>query len=132
VDVIHCRLPQDREAVLVAAEEVSRELSLPPSWLSEDVGLYVWTLPQGWENRRRKVGVYGRLKVYAASRFDLIAMKFIAHRERDREHLMQMNVTSHELNSVRKYLDELSKQHPDQLGRIEMARQYVNGWEVQQ
>ena len=62
----------------------------------------------------------------------MIAMKFIAHRERDREHLMQMNVTSHELNSVRKYLDELSKQHPDQLGRIEMARQYVNGWEVQQ
>jgi Nucleotidyltransferase of unknown function (DUF6036) len=102
-----------------------------PSWLSEDVGLYAWTLPQGWENRRRKIGVYGRLKVYAVSRFDLIAMKFIAHRERDLEHLAKMNVTSDELDSVRKYLDELAEQYPDQAGRIEMARQYVNGWEVQ-
>lgn len=130
VDVIHFHLPEDRDAVLAAAGLATRELSLPPSWLSEDVGLYEWTLPEGWRDRRIEVGVYGRLRVYAASRIDLIAMKFIAHRERDLEHLAQMRVTAAELSFVRCYLDALNKEHSDQTGRIEMARAYVEGWKV--
>ncbi|MCY2952409.1 MAG: DUF6036 family nucleotidyltransferase [Planctomycetota bacterium] len=131
VDVIHCRLPQDRDAVMAAAEEVGRELSLPPSWLSEDVGLYAWTLPEGWEYRRVHVLAQNHLRVYAASRLDLIAMKFVAHRERDLEHLFQMRVRTDELSFVRDYLDALVIRHPNESGRIEMARQYVDGWEVQ-
>src|SRR5215211_3236453 len=46
---------EDREAVLTAAEEAARELQLPPSWLSEDVGLYAWTLPTGWQKRRVRI-----------------------------------------------------------------------------
>lgn len=130
VDVIHFRLAQDREAALVAAEEAARVLSLPPSWLSEDVGLYAWTLPDGWEERRVWVGSFGQLHVYAVSRFDLIAMKFIAHREGDLEHLAQMNVAPAELEFVRSYLDALAVEHADQIGRIEMARQYVEQWEA--
>ncbi|MGE5610568.1 MAG: DUF6036 family nucleotidyltransferase [Bacillota bacterium] len=131
VDIIHCRLPQDREAVLAAAVEAGKELALPPSWISEDVGLYAWTLPEGWESRRVLIGTYGRLRVYAASRLDLIAMKIIAHRERDLEHLVQMKVKPEELGFVRRYLDALVQQRGDEMGRIEMARQYVDGWEEQ-
>ena len=105
-------------------------LSLPPSWVSEDVGLYAWTLPGGWEKRRVAVAPFGQLHVYAAGRPDLIAMKFIAHRERDLEHLAQMRVTAAELDFVRGYLDSLATEHPEQAGRIEMARRYVDDWEV--
>src|SRR5205085_4507326 len=92
VDVIHYRLPQDREDVLIAAADAGRELSLPANWLSEDAGLYAWTLPDGWETRRVRIDAFGRLHVHAASRLDLIAMKFTAHRERDLEHLVRMDV----------------------------------------
>lgn len=131
VDVLHCRLPQDRDAVLEAAEVVGRELSLPPSWISEDVGLFAWTLPEDWRARRVHVLTHGHLQVYAASRLDLIAMKFVAHRERDLEHLTHMRVRAEELAFVRDYLDVQAIRYPNELGRIEMARQYVNGWEVQ-
>jgi hypothetical protein len=124
-------LPQDREAVLVAAAQAGRALSLPGSWLSEDVGLHAWTLPEGWEGRRVLVGTFARLRVYTASRPDLIAMKFIAHCERDLEHLAQMNVGQAELPFVLRYLEALMRQYPGEAARIEMARQYVDAWEVQ-
>jgi hypothetical protein len=66
VDLIRCWRSEARDAVLAAAGEVGRELSLPPSWLSEDVGLYAWTLPKGWEHRRVMVAAHRRLRVYAA------------------------------------------------------------------
>lgn len=130
VDMIHCQLPQDRDAVLSAAAEVGRRLPLSPGWFSEDVGLYEWTLPPNWEARRVPVGAFGHLHVYSVSRLDLIAMKFISHRERDLEHLMQMNVSAAEREFVLHYLDSLAQDHPDEFGRIEMARRYAEAWEV--
>lgn len=67
--------------------------------------------------------------MYAASRVDLIAMKFVAHREGDLEHLSLMKVTTDELSFVREYLDMLAERCPNEMGRIEMARQYVEAWE---
>ena len=68
--------------------------------------------------------------MYAASRLDLIAMKFIAHRERDLEHLAHMRPALEELDFVRGYLDSLARSQSGEMGRIDMARQYVDGWEV--
>jgi hypothetical protein len=132
VDMIHCHLPQDRDAVLDAAGEAAQVLWLPPSWLSEDAGLFAWTLPGGWERRRVPVGTYGRLRVFAAGRLDLMAMKFVAHRGRDLEHLAELAVTAAELEWVRRELDVLAGKYPEQSGRLEMARQYVNGWAAAQ
>jgi len=61
VDVLHFRLPQDRDEVLRVAESAAKDLSLPASWLSEDVGLYAWTLPDDWQFRRVFIASYGRL-----------------------------------------------------------------------
>ena len=127
VDMIDCHLPTDREDVLAAAEDVARDLSLPGAWLSEDVGLFAWTLPRDWQSRVVETGNYGRLRVFAVSRRDLIAMKFLAHRERDLEHLEQMKVTAADLEFVRRHLDSLAGL-ADEAGRVEMARQYVDGW----
>lgn len=57
-------------------------------------------------------------------------MKFVAHRERDLEHLAHMHVKSEELIFVRSYLDALVLHHGDEIGRIDMARQYVDAWET--
>jgi len=129
VDVIHCWPPQDREDVLAAAVEAGRRMRFPGSWLSEDVGLFVWTLPDNWTERRVLVGNFDRLRAYAAGRQDLIAMKFLAHRACDLEHLAAMNVTPAELDFVRRHLDTRIEAYPPEAGRIEMTRRYVNEWQ---
>lgn len=134
VDAIHFRLPQDRDAVLDAAAQVAQEMSLPADWLNDWGGLYAWTLPRGWERRRHHVGTFGKLRVFAASRADLIAMKFIAHRPQDLEHLQQMHVTRRDLTFVRSYLEAMAKlyperRHPEKARQIKMARQYADAWE---
>jgi hypothetical protein len=57
-------------------------------------------------------------------------MKFMAHRERDLEHLVQMKVNAGELEFVRRYLDRLARRCKDELARIQMARQYVAAWNI--
>jgi len=133
VDTLDCQLPQDREAVLAVAEVVCRDLSLPADWLNDWGGLYAWTLPDDWMSRRVPIGEFGQLHVYAAGRSDLIAMKFIAHRERDLEHLQLLNVTEDDKTFVRSYLDHLKERYPagrfpDHAGKVAMATQYLENW----
>jgi hypothetical protein len=133
VDTIHFRAAEDRDAVLDAAEAAGHELSLPADWLNDWGGLFAWTLPDDWESRRVFIGTFGRLRVYAVSRQDLIAMKFIAHRPGDLEHLERMDVTHDDLEFVRRYLNSLADRyppgrHPVEAGTIAMARQYADAW----
>ncbi|MBA3273860.1 MAG: hypothetical protein H0T11_08330 [Chthoniobacterales bacterium] len=135
VDAFHFELAKDREAVLSAGEEVGRELKLPSDWLNDWGGKYTWTLPDDWQSRRIKIGEFGRLRVYAVSRIDLISMKFIGHRERDLEHLQELKVTSSEKEVVQKYLEVLTERYPagrypEEAGRIELARTYLDNWEI--
>src|SRR6185312_9841448 len=112
VDLISCHLPQDREAVLAAAAEAGRELSMPTDWLNDWCGLYAWALPDDWKSRGVKIGQYGSLTVYAVGRLDLIATKFLAHRTRDLEHLQQLGINSDDLKFVRAHLDGLAERFP--------------------
>jgi hypothetical protein len=135
VDAIDFRLPQDRDLVLDTAAVVGRELSLPADWLNDWSTLYAWTLPDDWKSRRVPVGAFGMLDVFAASRFDLIAMKFIAHRPGDLEHLERMNVTAGDLEFVRGYLDAMARsypagRYPTEAGKIAMGREYLKSWET--
>jgi hypothetical protein len=114
VDVIHCQLPNDHEAVMDAAEYAAKVMnSLPSAWFSEDARLFSWQLRDGWESRRVLGGQFGRLKVFSVGRIDLIAMKFAAGRGRDREHLALMKVTESERKEVREWLAALRDSRPD-------------------
>lgn len=128
VDLIHCRLPQDRHAVLETAGEVAKELSLPASWLSDFSGLFAWTLPQGWESRRVLIGTFNRLSVYAVGRHDLLVMKFAAHRSRDLEHLSILNPSLDELRQTDEVLGALAAEFPQYASQIELARDIVAQW----
>jgi hypothetical protein len=107
--------------------------TLPTGWLNDWGGLFAWTLPDDWKKRRTLIAQFGRLKVYAAGRLDLITMKFIAHREADLEHLKLLNVTADDKAFVRSCLDTLDSRypadrHPDYAGRIAMAKEYLHSW----
>lgn len=98
--------------------------------MNEDVGLFAWTLPAGWEERRVLVGQYGRLRVFAASRLDLLAMKFLAHRPYDLEQLQSMRVKRDELKFVQDHLQRLLAEQAGDIGKIKMAMVYANEWRV--
>ncbi|MFZ4575111.1 MAG: DUF6036 family nucleotidyltransferase [Phycisphaerales bacterium] len=94
-------------AVESAAEEVAKELGLARTWLNSNVQLRRDALPDGWESRRVWVGTWGRLRVFAASRVDLIAMKVLAGRAQDLEDIRSMKPRPDDVEFVRRYLDEL-------------------------
>jgi hypothetical protein len=102
-------------------------LELPANWLNSEAGLYAHDLPPRWRLRRVLVGEFGKLRVWALGRRDLIATKFYAHRPVDRLHLASMKVTARELAFVRSYLKERAK---DNAAKAAMALLYVDGWEV--
>ncbi len=95
-------------AVERAAERVAGAIGMPPTWLNSHVQIRRDALPEGWRSRRVWVGAWGRLRVFAASRVDLIAMKVLAGRVQDLEDLGAMQPRADEVEFVRRHLDGLS------------------------
>jgi hypothetical protein len=69
-------------------------------------------------------GHYGRLRVYAAGRLDLIAMKFYAGRPQDIEDLIDLSPTPEERKFVREYIAKIGND-----GRILRALERIDEWE---
>jgi len=106
-DVMVYDPPEAMTAVESAAQVVATELELPSNWLNSDVQMRLDALPDGWERRRISVDMYGRLRVYAASRPDLIAMKVLAGRDQDIEDLQAIRLRADDVQFVCEYLDSL-------------------------
>lgn len=101
-------VPEDaRSAVELAAEHVAGELGLAAAWLNSNVQLRRDALPDDWQRRRVWIGQWGRLRVYAISRVDLIAMKVLAGRAQDLEDIRSMKPRPYDIAFVRRYLDGL-------------------------
>jgi len=94
-------------AVEHAAAEVAAELGLASNWFNSDVQIRRDALPEDWRTRRVMVGTWGSLRVFAASRIDLMAMKVLAGRPQDLEDVRSMRPRSEDLDFVRRYLDRL-------------------------
>ena len=71
------------KAVERAAEVAGKEFGLPDKWFNSHVQWHLNSLPDRWRERRRFVGAYGKLRIFAAGRQDLIVMKLISGRARD-------------------------------------------------
>ena len=128
-DVMVCVPEAALVAVELAAERVADEMSFASHWLNSDVQLRLDALPDGWEHRRIPVGQYGLLRVFAASRPDLIAMKVLAGRDQDIEDLEAMRVRVDDVEFVRAYLDGLSEKGTQQ-NQIDDARIVLDSLEI--
>jgi hypothetical protein len=116
-------------AVEQAAHVVGRELGLPTSWLNSVAQMRIDSLPNGWRERRIRIGQFGPLHVWAVSRIDLIAMKFIAHRAQDLEDLAALNVTTEDVALVERFVQSLrAGRTPSQ--EVEEAMKILRDWEA--
>jgi hypothetical protein len=102
--------------------EVGRKLNLPPSWLSDDCGVSDLLLPRGWRRRVKLILKSGKWKVHAVGRRDLIFMKMIANRARDREHLQIMRPTEAELDFVEHELKVLLRKKQSEHQRAKLTK----------
>ncbi|MBL9149863.1 MAG: hypothetical protein JNM94_14320 [Phycisphaerae bacterium] len=121
--------PDAMLAVESAAAIVAEELQLAHRWLNSDVQTRIDALPHGWERRKVLVGQFGRLRVFAASRLDLIAMKVLAGRAQDIEDLNAMRVRADDLRFVQTYLDDLTARGSNR-EQIEVARMLLDALEI--
>jgi len=124
--------PQDiLGKIELLAETVGGELDLPKNWLNSDVQIRLSPdmLPDGWESRKVAIGPFGKLKVFAVGRIDLIATKFLAHRPADLEHLESFKVTGDERKFAERYLLELGNKGESQ-ANIADALEVVKSWTV--
>lgn len=116
-------------AVEKAAAEVAAQLNLPEKWFNDQAG-QLNVLPDGWRSRRQHVATFGKLKVYAASRLDLLAMKIFAHRAPDREDVQAMGIRPDEVEFVRRYLDMLKvPSRKADLDQVHGAEEYLDAME---
>jgi hypothetical protein len=106
-DVMAALPPDALSTVERAAQELSDEMGLAPNWLNSDVQLRRDALPTTWRSRRVLVGQWGRLRVLAISRLDLLAMKVLSGRPQDLEDIRAIGPTSDDLRFVREYLEAL-------------------------
>ena len=121
--------PEAMTRVELAAREVATELELAPGWLNSKVQMRLDALPDGWEQRKISVDTYGRLRVWAASRPDLIAMKVLAGRDQDIEDLQAMRVRTDDVQFVHEYLDALADKGTKQ-EQIDDAQELLASLEV--
>lgn len=123
-------LPSDMMArVERVAEKIAGDLDLAPNWLNSDVQIRLDALPEGWNQRKILVGIYTRLRVSAASRPDLIAMKVLAGRDQDIEDLQAMRVRRDDVDFVNTYLDKLAEKGTS-LEQIKQARELLSALEI--
>jgi hypothetical protein len=105
-DLMSCCPKEAQGELLKAAAQVAIKKGLPENWLNSQAA-QLNILPDGWQSRRVNIGQFGKLLIYAASRQDLLAMKFYANRPQDREDIINMKPTHREMAYVRKYLNML-------------------------
>ena len=124
-------VPEDAMgAVELAAAQVAGELGLGETWLNSNVQLRRDALPDDWETRRILIGTWGRLRVFAVCRIDLIAMKVLAGRPQDLEDIHSMKPRRDDVEFVRRYLDGLPAKGT-MLNEIDEARELVESLEIQ-
>ncbi len=123
--------PNAMAAVEMAAEIVADEQGLAPNWLNSTVQLRVDALPNGWEQRKVLIDIYGLLHVYAVSRPDLIAMKVLAGRDQDIEDLEAMKIRTDDVEFVLQYLGSLASKGTTH-EQINEAHELLDALEVQE
>jgi hypothetical protein len=79
-------------------------------------------LPVSWQKRLQLVGVFGKLRVKALGRLDLLATKVYAGRAKDRQHLAEMGVTREEITFLRDFVRTLHESYRRRIDAEKIAK----------
>lgn len=93
-------------------EEVGREMNLSPDWINPYYGAFTHYLPADMKTRTKKIFEGKVLNVQALGAEDIIIMKLMAGRNKDRPHLFHLKKLKPNLAIIEKRLEELKKIHP--------------------
>lgn len=90
--------------------EVSQKLNLPKDFINDYFYSFSINLPSDYGDRLLTIYRGNKIIVYALSPVDLLIMKFMAARAKDREHIIQIiKATKPDLQFIENHLMELEK-----------------------
>ena len=107
-DVMEYEPEVAEKAVEQAAEAAGREFDLPEQWFNSHAMWHRDSVPEGWQERRRLIGTYGRLRVFAADRRDLVVMKLISGRPQDLQDVVAL-IRADDVRFIRACLTQMRK-----------------------
>jgi predicted nucleotidyltransferase len=99
----------DLRAIQDRAREVASELDIVPDWLNQHFETFVHVLPSDYAARLRRVLDGKHLKVDALGPEDLLIMKCMAGRDKDRPHARRLLREATDLALVDRHLSELAE-----------------------
>lgn len=107
--------------------EIATELKISADWLNPYYGSFTHYLPQDSHSRMQKVFSGQSLQVNSLGAEDIIIMKLMAGRNKDRPHIMHLKKKKLNLKIVEKRLEELLKIHPSEAQKaLDLFDEYFN------
>lgn len=99
----------DLHRVAAAARAVAAELDIEPDWLNQHFEQYTYVLPSDYGTRLVRVFSGAHLVVDALGPEDLLVMKSMAGRDKDRPHARLLMRRAKDLDLVDRQLSELAR-----------------------
>ena len=124
-DVVHSVPPLTE--LRSAIRKVAQERGLSPDWLNDGVKAFGDVLPEDFEARTDRLGMFGNLRVLLLGRMDLILSKFYGGREVDFEDLAQMRPTGDEIAFVLSQLERIAGFRPDRALKMQLYLEQGGG-----
>jgi hypothetical protein len=85
--------------------KISEKFNLPKDLINDYFYTFSYSLPDDYGNRLIEIYKGKKIAAYAISCIDLLIMKFMAHRDKDREHIVTIiKLTKPDLSFVEKHL----------------------------
>ncbi len=100
--------PGELRAIQDRAVAVAKELDIEPDWLNQHFETFTHVLPRDYASRLRSVHAGRWLRADALGPEDLLIMKCMAGREKDRPHARRLMKEPMDLSIVDRQLSELA------------------------
>lgn len=113
VDIDAVPLEIDMESLKPFVESVARELGISPDWINPYYQAFTIYLPEDSRNRMSVTFKGERLIVQSLGVEDILIMKLMAGRAKDKPHIMHLLKLSPDLKIVENRLEELTKMYPE-------------------
>jgi hypothetical protein len=125
IDAIPTNIEFEELKPIVA--EIAAELNLTPDWLNPYYGAFTHYLPSDANSRMKETFSGESLTVKSLGAEDIVIMKLMAGRNKDRPHIMHLKKKNLNLRIIENRLEELKLAHPqDAKKALDLFDEYFN------